>query len=252
MPFHHLETDRSASGNPRDACFLYRSFDGSRPDASLWSQAAAKIARALTDGIKRVANSPSKGKTDRARSTLASAMSRALCYIFKAKKNAPGVMARMLVLHTSDIDDPSQYMSVMNAIFCAEKNGVPIDACLMSKKKSSFLQRATEITKGVYKNLSSEYQDGLIIFLFTLFFSNANARKLLKLPRPDEMSVEFSVTCFLQAKQQCCQNSLTKAFICSVCLSIFCKQQTVCPICKRKVKQVHDRSGTCSKCIALL
>ena len=241
--FHNLETDRSASGNPKDVCFLYRSCEGDKPDVSLWSHAVAKIGRALTDGIKRVANSSSKGKSDCARSTLASAMSRALCYIFKAQKNVPDIMARMLVLHTSDTDDPSQYMSVMNAIFCAEKNGVPIDACLMSQRKSSFLQRATEITKGVYKKLSSEYQDGLIIFLFTLFFSNTSARKLLKLPRPDEMSVEFSVTCFLQAKERCCHNSLAKAFICSVCLSIFCKQQTVCPICKRKVKQVYGIYG---------
>ena len=221
-------------------CFLYRSHPGGKHDGSSFMTAVAKMASCITGGILalRKANGANKNKSDSPRSTLASAMSRALCYISKIRKMSPSMMARVLVLHTSEADDPSQYMSVMNAIFCAEKMGVPLDACLLSKRKSSFLQRATEITKGVYKKLSQEYYDGLIIFLFTLFFSNVNTRQFLKLPRPDEMSVEFNVTCFLQARQQCCQNSLAKAFICSVCLSIFCKEQTVCPICQRKVKQV--------------
>ena len=52
-------------------------------------------------------------------------------------------------------DDASQYMSIMNCIFAAQKHNVMIDACILGSN-SGLLQQACDMTGGLYLKVAKE------------------------------------------------------------------------------------------------
>ena len=80
---------------------------------------------------------------------MASALSRALCYVSRRTRATPDLAARMLVVQQGR-DSPAQYNAVMNCIFAAHSKEVPIDGCVLSTQTSTFLQQASHLTNGVY------------------------------------------------------------------------------------------------------
>ncbi|KAK4402392.1 General transcription and DNA repair factor IIH subunit TFB4 [Sesamum angolense] len=94
--------------------------------------------------------------------------------------------------------------------------------------------RASYITGGVY--LKPQLLDGLFQYLSTVFATDLHSRGFLQLPKP--AGVDFRASCF------CHKNTIDMGYICSVCLSIFCKHQKKCSTCGSVFGQapVHDSS----------
>lgn len=154
-------------------------------------------------------------------SLLAGSLSMALCYIQKVFRSGPlHPQPRILCLHGSP-DGPGQYVAIMNSIFSAQRSMVPIDSCVIGAQHSAFLQQASYITGGVY--LKPQLLDGLFQYLSTVFATDLYSRGFLQLPKP--AGVDFRASCF------CHKNTIDMGYICSVCLSIFCKHQKKCSTC---------------------
>ncbi|KAK6128206.1 hypothetical protein DH2020_038050 [Rehmannia glutinosa] len=114
-----------------------------------------------------------------------------------------------------------RYVAIMNSIFSAQRSMVPIDSCVIGSQHSAFLQQASYITGGVY--LKPQLLDGLFQYLSTVFATDLHSRCFLQLPKP--AGVDFRASCF------CHKNTIDMGYICSVCLSIFCKHQKKCSTC---------------------
>ncbi|EYU17663.1 hypothetical protein ABFS82_04G169500 [Erythranthe guttata] len=154
-------------------------------------------------------------------SLLSGSLSMALCYIQRVFRSGPlHPHPRILCLHGSP-DGPGQYVAIMNSIFSAQRSMVPIDACVIGTQHSAFLQQASYITGGVY--LKPQLLDGLFQYLSTVFATDLHSRAFLQLPKP--AGVDFRASCF------CHKNTIDMGYICSVCLSIFCKHQKKCSTC---------------------
>ncbi|GBF92401.1 hypothetical protein Rsub_05603 [Raphidocelis subcapitata] len=90
---------------------------------------------------------------------------------------------------------------------------------------SSFLQQAAHITGGLY--LRPHAAGGLLQYLLTAFAADTTTRCYLNLYQPT--GVDYRASCF------CHKRVIDTGFICSVCLSIFCKDNMrlpACPTCK--------------------
>ncbi|XP_051133387.1 general transcription and DNA repair factor IIH subunit TFB4 [Andrographis paniculata] len=172
-------------------------------------------------------------------SLLSGSLSMALCYIQRVFRSGPlHPQPRILCLHGSP-DGPGQYVAVMNSIFSAQRSMVPIDSCVIGAQHSAFLQQASYITGGVY--LKPQLLDGLFQYLLTVFATDLYSRGFLQLPRP--AGVDFRASCF------CHKNTIDMGYICSVCLSIFCKHQKKCTTCGSVFgeAQVQDSSTTAER-----
>jgi Transcription factor Tfb4 len=133
---------------------------------------------------------------------------------------------RLLVLHASN-DVSSQYIAVMNCIFSAQKLRVPIDACVLRRDgaDSSLLQQAAHITRGIYARPTHQ-AGGLLQYLLSIYLSAPSTRAHLQLPV--QRNVDFRASCF------CHQRTTDMAYVCSVCLSIFCDYLPVCTTCNTR------------------
>ncbi|KAG6555997.1 hypothetical protein Mapa_001937 [Marchantia paleacea] len=157
-----------------------------------------------------------QGMEDNRYSLLSGSLSMALCYIQRILRGpSPHPLPR------GTPDAPPQYIAVMNAIFSAQRCLVPIDACIVGNHHSAFLQQATHITGGIY--MKPPAPEGLFEYLSMVFATDLYSRKFLQLPRAS--GVDFRASCF------CHKKSIDMGFVCSVCLSIFCKGQRTCTTC---------------------
>ncbi|KAJ3450130.1 transcription initiation factor iih tfiih polypeptide 3-related [Anaeramoeba flamelloides] len=127
---------------------------------------------------------------------------------------------RIMVVQLSK-DVPSQYVPVMNCIFASQKIQIPIDALVLSKVDSMFLQQASHITEGVYYKTTRQTE--ILQILLTNFIVDHWSRRFLKLPKPS--NIDYRATCFDN------QKVVELGYVCSVCLSIFSKYSVLCPNC---------------------
>ncbi|CAM9301316.1 unnamed protein product [Hapterophycus canaliculatus] len=149
---------------------------------------------------------------------LAGGLSKGLCYVNRKVRESPSIQARALVL-SGAADVPETYNSVMNAIFSAQKAGVLVD-CAVLGESSTFLQQAAYLTNGLYL----EHQGvGIAQYMFATFLPSQSCRKYLKLRK--QQSVDFRAACF------CHKRVVDIAYVCSVCLSVFCEFSPVCTTC---------------------
>ncbi|KAI2622588.1 transcription factor Tfb4 [Xylaria nigripes] len=126
---------------------------------------------------------------------------------------APNLHGRILVLSVSQ-SEPSQYIPTMNTVFAASHARIPIDTLsLYDSSASTFLQQAAFITGGIFLS-ATENPRGLLSYLMFGFLADVEARRSLVTPTQD--TVDFRAACF------CHRNVVDTAFVCSVCLSIFC------------------------------
>lgn len=168
-------------------------------------------------------------------SLLSGSLSMALCYIQRGlKAGLPHAQPRILCLQGTS-DAPQQYVAVMNAVFSAQRSMVPIDTCMVGSEHSAFLQQAAHITGGIYMKPSQH--EGLFQYLAVVFATDLHSRRFLQLPRPT--GVDFRASCF------CHKQTIDMGFVCSVCLSIFCKRHSLCSTCGANFNQ--NRSGTSAK-----
>ncbi|XP_037496336.1 general transcription and DNA repair factor IIH subunit TFB4 isoform X1 [Jatropha curcas] len=184
---------------------------------------------------EKLGKEESQGKI--ASSLLSGSLSMALCYIQRVFRSGPlNPQPRILCLQGSP-DGPEQYVAVMNAIFSAQRSMVPIDSCYVGSHNSAFLQQqASYITGGVY--VKPQHLDGLFQYLVTVFATDLHCRSFLQLPRP--AGVDFRASCF------CHKTTIDMGYICSVCLSIFCKQHKKCSTCGSVFGQSQSDNSSAS------
>ncbi|KAL0633211.1 RNA polymerase II transcription factor B subunit 4 [Maublancomyces gigas] len=75
--------------------------------------------------------------------------------------------ARILVLSVSG-DLSTQYVSMMNSIFAAQRKKIPIDICKIAGE-TVFLQQASDATRGIYMQL--QHPGSLLQYLMVCFLS---------------------------------------------------------------------------------
>ena len=143
----------------------------------------------------------------------------ALSYIHRKERDATHLNARILVMTASGAT-ASQYMNYMNAFFTAQKLGLPIDACML-EKDSGLLQQGADITGGLYMRVDNI--DSLLQFLVWAFLPQTGMRGQLGMPAAAK--VDYRAACF------CHRQLVDIGFVCSVCLSIFCKFSPICTTC---------------------
>lgn len=132
----------------------------------------------------------------------------------------PDLRPRILVIQKS-LDVSEHYIAIMNGIFSAQKKNVAVDACILTAEHSSFLQQAAYLTGGIYYKPSDF--SGLLQYLISIYLPDPSLRKLLKLPSQD--SVDFRAMCF------CHREVISTAYVCPVCLSLFCEFRPICSTC---------------------
>ena len=156
-------------------------------------------------------------------SPIAGAISLALTYANRVERD-PGlrgrVKSRILVCQASE-DDSEQYVPMMNAMFAAQSANILIDCLSLNERDSSFLQQAAFVSGGVYAK--PEKSEHLLQRLLMSFLPDRYARRFLRPPRAG--SIDFRSSCF------CHGNRISKGFVCSVCLSVFCESSASCLTC---------------------
>jgi len=175
-----------------------------------------------TTGKKR--SNPETSSRAALSSPFAGALSLALCYCNRAQtlETTAGlrVRPRILCLQASQ-DNPTDYISMMNAIFSAQRQSIPIDAFALGEHDSPFLQQAAHITRGAY--VKPTKGDGLLQYLLSTAAMDMRSRAHLKLPAA--RGVDFRASCF------CHKRPVSVGYVCSVCLSIFCERRSACDTC---------------------
>eukprot|EP01080_Neovahlkampfia_damariscottae_P005716 gene5716-9536_t len=159
-------------------------------------------------------------------SSVTSSLSLALAYTNRIEKEKPlstELLSRILVLQVTP-DISSQYISMMNSIFCAQKMNVAIDSCVLSPENSSFLQQAAYITGGTY--MKPTKQEGLLQYLLNVYLVEKNLRKLIHMP--SQNVIDFKPSCFITKKP------VDIGFVCSICLSIYSEKIDKCISCESK------------------
>ncbi|RHY08025.1 hypothetical protein DYB38_007964 [Aphanomyces astaci] len=143
-----------------------------------------------------------------------------LVVINRAMNESRELQPRILVVDSSP-DFAEQYISIMNCIFSAQKKHVPIDSCVLASEPSAFLQQASYLTGGIY--FKPKEPQGLVQYFLSIWLADADTRQMLKLPT--QASVDFRAMCF------CHKQTISTAFVCPVCLSLFCEFSPVCSTC---------------------
>ncbi|KAJ0411025.1 hypothetical protein ATCC90586_003627 [Pythium insidiosum] len=193
--------------------------DPDQSDTSGLAEQSMVVTAKVTQKLQALSQTPVDPSTPQP-TAIAASISRALCFINRAIADQSELRPRILVLQKSP-DVSAHYISVMNGIFSAQKKGVAVDACILAREHSSFLQQAAYLTGGIYYKPNDA--NSLLQYLTSIYLPDPSMRKLLKLPTQD--SVDFRAMCF------CHQKVISTAFVCPVCLSLFCEFKPICATC---------------------
>ncbi|ETV86645.1 hypothetical protein H257_01771 [Aphanomyces astaci] len=196
--------------------FLFPDPDGVNRTGSAeqFSSVKEQVWRKLTE----LSNAPIDEANNK--TSLSAGLSLALCFINRAMNESRELQPRILVVDGSP-DFAEQYISIMNCIFSAQKKHVPIDSCVLASEPSAFLQQASYLTGGIY--FKPKEPQGLVQYFLSIWLADADTRQMLKLPT--QASVDFRAMCF------CHKQTISTAFVCPVCLSLFCEFSPVCSTC---------------------
>lgn len=133
------------------------------------------------------------------------------------------IETRIIIILGSE-DSPKQHKSIMNSIFASQKLNVTIDSCYLGKsdQDSSYLQQASDLTKGIYLKITDP--NDLLYYLTSFYSIEQKYRKILNIPESN--SYNFRVTC------TCHQRFCKYGYICPKCMSFYCNSFEVCPSCQ--------------------
>ncbi|KAJ1884336.1 RNA polymerase II transcription factor B subunit 4 [Kickxella alabastrina] len=180
---------------------------------------------------------------EEAQSLIARALSKALCHIHRVTESMLSkIWPRILVLSAAE-DSPREYIALMNSIFAAQKMSVLIDICKIIGRDSVFLQQAAEISGGNYLRVDTARGESLLQTLLFTCLADHYTREILYFPGNEQ--IDFRATCF------CHKKVVDIGFVCSVCLSIFCRPAPVCSTCQTKfsIKLVKTESALSSSAL---
>ncbi len=184
----------------------------------------ATLRRTLAAGLDVLRGAEVEGGPtfDSRTSTLASSLVLALLYISRVRAQRPGLRARVLVLQAS-LDVPAQYVSIVNATYSAQRAGVVLDSVQLHASPSVFLQQAAHLTASLHLHPAPLLHASLLAYLLHAVLPDAVSRRSLQLPPPH--AVNMRAHCF------CCRRAVTHAWLCTVCLSVWCKPSDKCATC---------------------
>jgi transcription initiation factor TFIIH subunit 3 len=190
---------------------------------------------ACTDSSSQQQQQQQQQQPNQQEVSLSAGLSRALCYVNRhavrygasaRHKAKPRLLALM-----SSSDLPLQYIPTMNAIFAAQGSGVVLDAFVLGSSDSAFLQQASHLTGGLYMRASEPA--GMLEYLLGAFSADTATREAMSVTCSSQI-VDYRASCF------CHKQIIDTGYICSVCLSIFCKanmKATKCLTCGAPFKQ---------------
>jgi transcription initiation factor TFIIH subunit 3 len=176
----------------------------------------------VRSGVRAVVEQDASSDEAGSPGSLVRGLSQGLCFVNRRAKEIPGLQLRTLVLQ-AESDASQNYNATMNCIFSAQKMGMIVDCCCVGNEPSLFMQQAANITEGIFFH---SRETGLLQHLLTTFLPSKHCRKFLRSERPEV--VDFRAACF------CHQNIIDVAYVCSVCLSVFCEFSPVCSTCGTK------------------
>ncbi|KAJ3303760.1 RNA polymerase II transcription factor B subunit 4 [Kappamyces sp. JEL0829] len=156
--------------------------------------------------------------------SLAGCIALALMYCNKKSLVYHSVSFRILLLSESR-DDPAEHIAMMNAIFAAQRKEVPIDVCRLATHESLYLPQASSLTNGIHHEIKDPKL--LVHSLLHIYLANREMRDVMALSKNDK--IDFRATCF------CHGHNVDMGFVCSVCLSIYCKVSETCPTCSSPI-----------------
>ncbi|XP_020091835.1 RNA polymerase II transcription factor B subunit 4 isoform X1 [Ananas comosus] len=126
---------------------------------------------------------------------------------------------------------------LFDEILSAHRHGPCPPCCTIPTRYRHSATPASYITGGVY--LKPQHLDGLFQYLAAVFASDLQSRSFLRLPKP--VGVDFRASCF------CHKKTIDMGYVCSVCLSIFCKHQKMCSTCGSDLNQSPPDSTRVSR-----
>ncbi|XP_018303227.1 general transcription factor IIH subunit 3 [Mycetomoellerius zeteki] len=180
------------------------------------------VERTVRQQLQQVINEISMGVPLNTESLISGALSMALCYIARLEREKVAgqkLHPRILVITASN-DSATQYMNYMNIFFTAQRMNVILDVCSLDQELT-LLQQGCDITGGNY--LKVPQLAGLLQYLLWVFLPDPSVRSKLVLPPP--VKVDYRAACF------CHQELIDIGYVCSICLSIFCKFSPICTTC---------------------
>ncbi|XP_053983820.1 general transcription factor IIH subunit 3 [Hylaeus anthracinus] len=180
------------------------------------------VERTVRHQLQQVINEISMDKPLNGESLISGALTMALCYVARLEREKVAVeklYSRILIITASN-DSAMQYMNYMNIFFTAQKMGIILDVCSLDQELT-LLQQGCDITGGNY--LKVPQLSGLLQYLLWIFLPDPNIRSKLVLPPP--VKVDYRAACF------CHQELIDIGYVCSICLSIFCKFSPICTTC---------------------
>ncbi|XKL64728.1 hypothetical protein PGB90_004814 [Kerria lacca] len=169
---------------------------------------------------------------------IGAACAKSLCYISRLEREleaGKSLNSRILIITGSD-NECDKYVRFMNIVFTAQKQNVIIDVCSL-EHDIALLQQACDITEGIFfkvPNLSA-----LLQYLLWIFLPDPGIRKKLVVPPPNR--VDYRPLCF------CHRELIDIGYVCSVCLSIFCKFTPICTTCEVVFKTPTPLPGKAKK-----
>jgi len=189
-----------------------------------------------------------------------------------------GVLSPRIFMIQVTPDRTKDYNAFMNAAFAALKANIPVDGCFLKKPDqkpsqhqqqlqhqnphsksnhntntqstpvptdtSVFLEQTCDRTNGIFMNPKPNTQcsGGLLEILITAFLPPLSTRLGINLPQSKQ--VNFRARCFQTGE------SVDKAFVCNLCLSIFKdRPEGKCPTCGAEILggvKVADRKKSSS------
>lgn len=192
------------------------------------------LSNQFLQGMKDLLEEGSRYTAKREHSCITGGLCRALCMINRHQKNYPNQSHRILIIQNCE-DCTPDYVKFMNCVFSAQKKRIVIDAVVLNDKDSLFCQQACHLTNGIHYSCGpkSNERKGFNMILTTIFLPTPMLRKTM--PILHDGDVDLRATCF------CCPKHVSKAFVCPVCLAIYCNRYNSCPTCNARLPRLLKR-----------
>ena len=162
--------------------------------------------------------------------SLGNCLTLALCFSQRLKREAvsagkKALPSRIVTFKVAD-DVPANYIAIINAAFSAHRLSIPIDSCIVGLSQSPYLQQSAYLTQGITlrPDFNSGHHSHLIQYLLSLFLPDSKTRKN-ELLMPPQLSVDLKATCF------CHKRGVYEAWLCFVCLAVWCQPGSKCLMC---------------------
>ena len=128
-----------------------------------------------------------------------------------------------MLLAVAGADREHSYTSMVNTVFSAQRFGIPVDAVALGAAPSTVLQQAAELTRGLYSAPAPEHHGQLFQLLVARHLPDAGTRELLLLPPAHAVD--------LRASCHCHRRLVDLAYVCSICLAVWCSPHASCAVC---------------------